>query len=258
MRFFIKEAREAAGLSQKELASRLGVAPSTYHGYENGDHDPKSDMLARIATICSVSVDYLLGLEPNKPKKEKAPSNNLSLEALRLAKLYDTLDNYGQDAVREVAQVEKARCEDEERFFREASQEQEPVVIDDFTFAAAAGPLLGIAGQERVPYTMQPGDPVGAVYTTHVSGDSMEPYFPDGTRIFVNMDQVRDGDVGVFCVDGATVIKQYHYDAILETTYLFSLNRKRADMDVVLTANDTRALVCQGRVMTHRRFPIPG
>lgn len=258
MRFYIKEARENAGLSQKELAERLGVAPSTYHGYESGNHDPKSDMLIRIAGICGVSVDFLLGVETEpKPKKEKAPNNNLSLEALQMAKLFDTLDNYGQDAVREVAQVEKARCEDEERFLRETELEQEPRVIPDYTFGAAAGPLLGVAGQESVPYTLQPEDPPGAVYAVHVNGDSMEPYFPDGARVFVNMDQVRDGDIGIFCVDGATVIKQYHYDPFLGITYLFSLNRKRSDMDVVLTRNDPRSLVCQGRVITKRHFPLP-
>lgn len=62
MRFYIKEAREAAGYSQKELADILGVAHNTLHGYESGKHDPKSVLLAEIARICNVSVDYLLGI----------------------------------------------------------------------------------------------------------------------------------------------------------------------------------------------------
>lgn len=62
MNFFIKEAREKAGFSQKELAEIVGVAPNTFHGYESGKHDPKSDLLVKIAQACNVSVDYLLGI----------------------------------------------------------------------------------------------------------------------------------------------------------------------------------------------------
>ena len=61
MKFHIKEARESAGYSQKELAEIVGVAPNTFHGYESGKHDPKSDLLVKIATACHVTVDFLLG-----------------------------------------------------------------------------------------------------------------------------------------------------------------------------------------------------
>ena len=61
MEFNIKLARERAGLTQKELAQKIGVAPSTLNGYEKGNHDPKSDLIIKIALICDVSVDYLLG-----------------------------------------------------------------------------------------------------------------------------------------------------------------------------------------------------
>ncbi len=55
-------AREFAGLTQKELARRMGVSPSTLNGYEKGNHEPKPQGLADIAKICGVTVDFLLGL----------------------------------------------------------------------------------------------------------------------------------------------------------------------------------------------------
>ena len=61
MKLHIKEARVQAGLSQKDLARMIGVAPSTFNGYESGNHDPKSDLLIKIAKACNVSVDFLLG-----------------------------------------------------------------------------------------------------------------------------------------------------------------------------------------------------
>lgn len=253
------------------LATVLETTPAYLMGWTDDYYDYDADPDSRLDTIPSAMFEewQAQGLEPSEIwhrylEVEQSgmddrldPQKRLSDDAIQLARDYDTLDQYGKDAVREVANVEKARCEDELRFLRETELEPEDEVIPDYMWGAAAGPLLGIAGQESVPYTLQPGDPKGAVYTTRISGDSMEPYFPDGSRVFVNMDQVRDGDIGIFCVDGATVIKQYHYEPFMGITYLFSLNRKRDDADVVITPNSGRSLFCQGRVMTKRHFPIP-
>ncbi len=59
----IKEARQRAGLLQKNMAKELGIDPSTLHGYESGKHTPTPQMLRRIADICGVTVDYLVGAE---------------------------------------------------------------------------------------------------------------------------------------------------------------------------------------------------
>ena len=59
MIFHIKEAREKAGYSQKDLAKIIGVAPNTFYGYESRLHDPKSDLLVKIAIACHVSTDNM-------------------------------------------------------------------------------------------------------------------------------------------------------------------------------------------------------
>lgn len=63
MEFRIKESREQAGYSQKELAEIIGVAPNTFHGYESGKHDPKSELPVKIAQVCNVSADFIVGRE---------------------------------------------------------------------------------------------------------------------------------------------------------------------------------------------------
>lgn len=271
MEFYIREARETAGYSQKELADIIGVAPNTLHGYETGKHDPKSDLLLKIANACNVSVDFLLG------KKEKdgfidslgtIECSNLDLngknaplyssEAMRLAKDYDGLDLWGKRAVRELTDTEMERMEAEKQFLVDSEMEPEPKIINLFDNPSAAGPALGETGQGCQPYELRPEDPQGASYAIRVQGNSMEPDFKDGSIAFVNHDEMRDGDIGIFCVDGATVIKQWHYDPVLGITYLFSLNRERADADVVLTRNSGASCVWQGRVMTRRRYDLPG
>lgn len=74
MEFKIREAREAANLSQRELAKLLGIAPATLHGYETGKHDPKSDLLVQIARFCRTSVDFLLGFADGNEKRSSRPA----------------------------------------------------------------------------------------------------------------------------------------------------------------------------------------
>lgn len=115
------------------------------------------------------------------------------------------------------------------------------------------GPVFG----EDFDYLPVEGDvPAGAEFAVRIQGDSMAPYIADGSVVYVNRDPLRQGDVGIFCVDGEMVCKQYRKDP-LGTVYLFSLNRARADADVVLTASSGRTLVCFGRVIVHAP-PLPG
>ena len=84
----------------------------------------------------------------------------------------------------------------------------------------------------------------------------MAPYSADGSVVYVNRDPMKAGDVGIFCVDGDILCKQYYKDPA-GVVYLFSLNRARADADVILTAGSGRFLACFGRVI-FRAPPLPG
>ena len=95
----------------------------------------------------------------------------------------------------------------------------------------------------------------GAELAVRIQGDSMEPQIADGSVVYVNHDPLRSGDVGIFCVDGDMVCKQYYKDP-MGIVYLFSLNRKRADADVVFSRGSGRSLTCFGRVMMHAQ-PLP-
>ena len=102
MKFYIKEARERVGLSQKELAALLKIKPTTFNGYETGAHDPKSDILVKIAKQCNTSVDFLLGCtnDPTPHKTKKAPAQGESdIRKSRLIHNYDQLNELGQDTL---------------------------------------------------------------------------------------------------------------------------------------------------------------
>lgn len=55
----IRDHRKKAGLTQKELAAKLGVATGTVQQYELDKRTPRMSMLIKIADIFSIYVDEL-------------------------------------------------------------------------------------------------------------------------------------------------------------------------------------------------------
>ena len=63
--------RREAGLSQAQLARKLGISPSAMGMYEQGRREPSVDNLVAIARIFQVSTDYLLTGAPAPQEKER-------------------------------------------------------------------------------------------------------------------------------------------------------------------------------------------
>jgi transcriptional regulator with XRE-family HTH domain len=68
----LAELREAAGLTQQQLAEKLGVQQSNIAFWERWDKPPRGEVLPKLAEALSVSTDALLGVTPPKPKKQAA------------------------------------------------------------------------------------------------------------------------------------------------------------------------------------------
>ena len=59
----IKALREAKGWTQADLARKLGITRNGVNSWEQGLSTPSPACLVDLATVFSVSTDYLLGLE---------------------------------------------------------------------------------------------------------------------------------------------------------------------------------------------------
>ena len=54
-------------LSQKEVATKLGISPSIVSGYETGERSPSTENLLALSYLYKCSTDYLLGKTTEKP-----------------------------------------------------------------------------------------------------------------------------------------------------------------------------------------------
>lgn len=84
----LRDVREQKGLSQKEVAEKIGVAKSTYSLYESGNREPNVQTIKKISDVLNVSADKLLGID-NEP--------------MTLAAHFDG-DEYTEDELEEIRQ----------------------------------------------------------------------------------------------------------------------------------------------------------
>lgn len=68
------ELRRASGMSQEELAEKLGVSRQAVSKWESGTTQPELSKLIELSKLYSVSVDELLSLEHAKPEQDAAES----------------------------------------------------------------------------------------------------------------------------------------------------------------------------------------
>ena len=66
------ELRQAAGLTQMQLAEKVGVHHSSIAYWELSGTAPRGEVLPKLAEALGVSIDSLLGVAPPKPKRQAA------------------------------------------------------------------------------------------------------------------------------------------------------------------------------------------
>lgn len=87
----LKNAREASGMSQKSMASRLGVKLATVEKWEKGKLDPRSNRLQMVASLLNVPLMWLLAGSQKVPD----PTAGVSNRELMLHKIADLSHRIG-------------------------------------------------------------------------------------------------------------------------------------------------------------------
>lgn len=88
----LKSLRKQRGFTMQDISDKLGVARSTYAGYESDYRQPPLEILYQIAELLTTSTDYLLGLtdtpypkEPTKNARELLSDEDLHWDGVPLS-----------------------------------------------------------------------------------------------------------------------------------------------------------------------------
>lgn len=69
----LKEARQKAKLTQKQVAEKTGIATTTYSGYERGASDPDVNTLGKIMMALNTDANFLYQ-DYNQEETKKSPA----------------------------------------------------------------------------------------------------------------------------------------------------------------------------------------
>ena len=206
----LKEIRENAGMNKKEFANYIGSKYTTYNGYETGAREPDSDFLILISKKFDVSIDYILGLQD---EKEILHSYQLQAHEYEHIKKYRDLDETGRKHVDTVILWESERIQAAASTGPSKIAPLPTRIISYYQRLASAGTgeyLFSGIPTDTIEVPITPVSEL-ADFAIGVNGDSMEPTYYDGDKVYVEelgADELSVGEIGIFMIDSECYIKE--------------------------------------------------
>lgn len=227
--------RKKFGLTQEDLANKLGFSKQTISNWETGLKTPRMGAIQKIADLFNVSKSFIIeGIE-------ELPSTSIE-------KIYNQLTPPRQQKVYDFAKHELEEQQNPGQNnkihslqrYRELKEQKEEFVDIDWYGCASAGTGEFIFDSKEVISLPKKQVPLEADFCLTVNGDSMEPVIYDQDYIFVSkQDTLFNGNVGVVIVDGEAFIKKVFFED--DKARLQSFNKKYKDI-IVDDSNDFRII----------------
>ena len=223
----IKAARTNKNLTQGEFAKLIGAkSASVVSSWEMGVAKPDCERLAAICQVLGVTPDNLLGFQ----------SDAYTTSEISVIHKYRALDDRGRTVVNNILNTEyEIVCA--------AVQKKKTRVIrlDYYTMPASAGTGTFLDSEEAIDiFVPECAEAEEADFVLSVSGDSMEPTFHDGDKIYISkQDAINVGEIGIFVINGDAYVKE------LGNGKLISHNEKYKP--ITLKSDDS--IFCCGRVL---------
>ena len=197
----IRGRRKASGLSQEELAARLGVSRNTLAGWETGHSRPDLDRVPDLCRALKMSLNTFFGLRESRSAAER-----------QILEKFFRLEEGDREVIE--WQMEALAQRREEKLREETVGRVISVWRSDVSAAAGTGCLLDEARGEEM-LLLRDSETELADEVIAVNGDSMAPTFLDGDRVLVqHTGELKPGEIGVFLVDGEGYIKEYRKDGL--------------------------------------------
>lgn len=216
--------RNEKGISQTETAKKLGMAQTTYAGYETGKRNATVSLIQKLSAFFGVSANYLVDGETEKEYQSVPPEDSSTFpeDIQKHIDLYSQLTPAGRQAAddniftllmfQQAIEKQAAKaCDtriDELSNYRSLRKSEQ-------AFSAGHGVYLGpeafclirVQDNELTRH---------ATFCGAVDGDSMEPRYHDGNILLVNSDEEVDvGEIGIFTLDGHGFVKKRGFSELI-------------------------------------------
>lgn len=245
----LRALRLAAGLTQEELARRIGARKQTLSRYESSSRQPGIMTARKIADALGVSLERLTGPEALFASESPLAS---PAESCPVVPIYNNLNEPGKAEYLRYGRYLSGQPE------YQAEKASPPVeYIRHYLTAAAAGYAAPIEGEDYELIPKGTGVPARADFCIDIAGDSMEPYIKDGQMVYVQRGaDLKEFEVGIFFVDGDVYCKQW-CEGYSGELYLLSANPGREDANITIPRDSGRNCVCFGKVLLPKKLPRP-
>lgn len=188
----LRSLKATSGMTNDQIVQKSGVPkPTVEKIFSGATKEPKITTIQLIVHSMGFSLDDIdesaRGITPN--------------EASILRK-YRALDERGREAIDQLL--------DTEYKYSLQSNTVELFPVRDYYQPASAGYGDFVDDDSFDVVDLRKRPPTGTTYLIHVNGDSMEPTYHDGERLFVSArETLRYGDIGVFVINGDLYVKEY-------------------------------------------------
>lgn len=203
----IRTRREELGLSQAELAKRIGVTQGSIGNYESGVSNPKMELMQKLFDALETDANYIFHEVLDVQRIEFTYDETMMIQK------YRTLDEYGKKAVDVILETEFDRC------LAEEEEKAKPfITIHRHLNKASAGYGYDLNNRDEWKKIKVVDEPAAqnADFAVEVEGDSMLPDYQDGDLVLIVIDtDVPVGKVGLFRQGDKGYIKERGEDRLI-------------------------------------------
>ena len=208
----LKYYRNKSNISVKEISDILvnkgfKASEKTIYSWESGNSSPPIEALLIMCNVYGIeNVLETFGYNGYKPNG----SLQLNIHEIELVENYRKLDHFGKELITLVLNKEYERVSESNQspaIKEEKADNKNIVPLCQYPYilgGASAGATSFMTDVDIE--TIQVPECPGADFIIQVSGDSMEPTFYDGDKVYVKKTTSLDiGDVGIFMINGSEV-----------------------------------------------------
>ena len=218
----IRMYRKAANLEHKDIGARLGIHPNSISNWERGTARPDIDFIPSLCDVLHMPVEALFGME--LPTSDLSDRERELIEKFRC--LSEAMQDIEEEHITNLLEYEKNTNSNKDPEFY--LQNYFCIPFPDIADAAGIGVQQGGTSRAKRIYVRACRNAGNADEIHKVNGHSMEPEYPHGSLVYVKrMTEIREGEIGIFLVDGATYIKMYTAEGLKSLNREYPLMRWR-------------------------------